>query len=671
MAKDVRVKITADSKDLEKGIDKGTKSLKGLDKQLDKTDKSLKETDKQTGLATQGFQKMGAAITAAVGTQMITRVVSGLTSMNMELLEVGVRAQGVQKAFGNIADADLSDLRTAVKGTVSDLTLMESAVKADKFGIPVQKMGDLLKFAAQSAKDTGENVDMLASKISVAIGRKSLMILDDFGITAAQITKELGGMSAQAASVEQLTDAVLRISQATMKNADTTFDTADAYNTLLATIENIKMEGGDMLTDSEELKDTIMQLTSTITTNAPAILKFITDWGIGAAKIATYMAEVAGFWSDVFTNNDTQKSMQIQEVINATENLNKVREESAKQIAKIQRLERQGKTVVNAKTIQDQAKAEIKAAEDNVRRQQMLLNGLIRTENAEAKFDKAKNERLRNEDEAKKKAAQAEEERLKRLELLKKQAAINEKERIKALNSLSMGDVGAGLSAMNAPSISQIGENLDQNSIAQIAGKEAGYDAFITDFNTKIEKMEIERAELIEKAQIAEMEQRQVYFDSVENIISSSQTAMVDSINFFANKSIETFTQMSTSIIASTTSILKSLGDMGAGGGLFGTGSSLLGGLGILGAGIGLVGGVASALMNDDSETIDSGYDAEEPTGLSSSTPSTTVTQQKQTVNNYTNITLNTGAYMGDEESLRQTAVLFDNIVATNNLGMA
>lgn len=622
------------------------------DKGSKKAEKGLKTVNKEAKITTQTMEKIGGAITAAFGAQLITKTVRGLVNVNLQLLEVGARAQGVQKAFNLIAGADLSQLRDSVKGTVSDLTLMESAVKADKFGIPIQKMGSLLQFAAQSAKDTGENVDMLASKISTAIGRKSLLILDDFGITASQIKKELGGMSAEAASVEQLTDAVLRISEATMKNADTAFDSADAYNKLLATVENVKLQGGGLLVNSKELKETIEDLTSTIVTNAPGILNFVTDWGKGAIKLANTFTKIAvalGETYGLIDENAGKSQVQLQ-----TELVSGLRDEVNERKAALKELntgynwQMKNRTAESAK-IQEQ----IDLLEGKIRFEQMLLNDAINLSKAEDKLAKAKNDNLQKEADKKKALAIAEEKALKRqIELEKEKSKAKGYTGDVSTNPLfKQGNLGFGGGLFNAES-QRIGDfgNALYGSMYGIDTTQGS----MTD--EQKQQVEQDRKDAEDKQRQLQLEQQQAYYSASIDIVNSSQYAMLDTITFFADQSIATFTNMSQSVINSIITIMQNMQTMQAGSGGF----SGIGALGLIGAGIGLIGGIASALTQENEPAQLPAYTGVSSDGITASAGGTNTSTQKaikpqQTINNYFTTTLSAGNVVG-EGGMRELA---------------
>lgn len=59
----------------------------------------------------------------------------------------------------------LDDLRKATRGAASDIKLMQSALRAKNFGIPLEALPKLLEFAAVRAQQTGQSVDSLVNLI--------------------------------------------------------------------------------------------------------------------------------------------------------------------------------------------------------------------------------------------------------------------------------------------------------------------------------------------------------------------------------------------------------------------------------------------------------------------------------------------------------------------------
>ena len=137
--------------------------------------------------------------------------INGLTSAMSEAVTEGIRMskemEGVKAAFNRLNQPNLlNNLREATHGTVNDLELMKQAVKFDNFNLSLDQMGTMLAFAQQQAKDTGQDVGYLVDSIVTGLGRKSLPILDNLGLSATEIRermKETGDMTKAVASIIQ------------------------------------------------------------------------------------------------------------------------------------------------------------------------------------------------------------------------------------------------------------------------------------------------------------------------------------------------------------------------------------------------------------------------------------------------------------------------------------
>ena len=122
-----------------------------------------------------------------------------------ESIDMAESADGVTHAFRNLDRPELLDnLRRATKGTVADIELMKAAVKARDFHIPLEDLGKYLSFAQLKAQQTGQSLDYMVDSIVTGLGRKSPLILDNLGLSAAEIsekTKETGDFMKAVASI--------------------------------------------------------------------------------------------------------------------------------------------------------------------------------------------------------------------------------------------------------------------------------------------------------------------------------------------------------------------------------------------------------------------------------------------------------------------------------------
>ena len=114
-------------------------------------------------------------------------------------IELAKAGEGIRIAFDRLNQPGLIDnLREATHGTVTNLELMKAAVKFNDFKLPLEELGTMLAFAQQKAKDTGQSVDYMVDSIVTGLGRKSLMILDNLGLSATEVKekmKETGDMT--------------------------------------------------------------------------------------------------------------------------------------------------------------------------------------------------------------------------------------------------------------------------------------------------------------------------------------------------------------------------------------------------------------------------------------------------------------------------------------------
>ena len=115
--------------------------------------------------------------------------IAGCVRQGIELAKQG---EGIRNAFERLGRGDILDgLREATHGTVTDIELMKAAVKFNDFKLPVEELGTMLAFAQQKAKDTGQSIDYMVDSIVTGLGRKSLMILDNLGLSAAEIRSKM------------------------------------------------------------------------------------------------------------------------------------------------------------------------------------------------------------------------------------------------------------------------------------------------------------------------------------------------------------------------------------------------------------------------------------------------------------------------------------------------
>lgn len=181
-----------------------------LKKELQDFNRQVEGSGRAAKRASTGFFNLGNII----GTVFSIHVLRRVGQLALDMAELQGKAEGVGRAFRRaIPDADLllRRLRESTHGTVSDLTLMQRTLRAANLGIPVRDFGTLLEFATLRAQQTGESIDYLVDSIVTGLGRKSTRVIDNLGISVVRVKEALGGVSLEAASVGEVTAAVVRI----------------------------------------------------------------------------------------------------------------------------------------------------------------------------------------------------------------------------------------------------------------------------------------------------------------------------------------------------------------------------------------------------------------------------------------------------------------------------
>jgi ribosomal protein L29 len=208
-------------------------------KELDEVRRKLSDTEKQVETSgskmSNTFKNVGKAIAAAFTIREVVR-------FGQEAIKLAATMEGVENAFNRLGQPGLLDeLRKATKGTVSDLELMQNAVKANNFQIPLDKLGKMFQFAAMRARETGESVDYLVESITLGIARKSIPILDNLGISSIQIQEEFKKTGDFAQAVGNIIDESMGSAGETVET------TAEKMERMSASFKNFQVDIGERL----------------------------------------------------------------------------------------------------------------------------------------------------------------------------------------------------------------------------------------------------------------------------------------------------------------------------------------------------------------------------------------------------------------------------------------
>ena len=199
--KEIKRTISAINKELASGnVARNSQEWKFLTEQLGKAKSELqqintanKEINKSDGWTwLKKLNDVGFAITNFFGLEQgVSGVISKVTSLAQESMDVANQAEGIEIAFKRIDRPGLlANLRKETHGTINDMQLMQQAVKFANFDLPVEQLGKLLAFAQQQAKDTGESLDYMVNSLVDGITRQSPKILDNLGLSAQKIKEK-------------------------------------------------------------------------------------------------------------------------------------------------------------------------------------------------------------------------------------------------------------------------------------------------------------------------------------------------------------------------------------------------------------------------------------------------------------------------------------------------
>jgi hypothetical protein len=202
----------------------------------------IRNADRELQSFSKNIQNIGNLIGASFA-------VSVIQDFTLEAVKLGDQLTAAEQGFRRFGDAaDLDELRKSTQGVVTDLQLMQQAIQAGNFGIPIKELGNLFKFAQMRAKETGVEVNYLVESIVTGIGRKSTRVLDNLGITAIALKEKLGGVSAEAASIADVTKAVSEIaSEEIGKMGNATTDATTEVAQFGVEWQNFKAELGQTI----------------------------------------------------------------------------------------------------------------------------------------------------------------------------------------------------------------------------------------------------------------------------------------------------------------------------------------------------------------------------------------------------------------------------------------
>jgi len=234
--------------DIRARVDQAIRNIKGLENTVEKTSSK--------------FDTMRTAMGQAAG-MLINQFSRAAAASIKETISLGADVQTLRNSFEAMAsaagraDLTLEQLREATQGTVSDVDLLTSANKFMALNLPVDEMEQLMGSAIQLGRAMGLGAAQSVNDLSVALGRNSPLVLDNFGVSlklaqaqellAERLGKSVDGLTdVEKASAFQII-AIEKITEKANTLAGTTSEATLSQDRFAASITNLKSRVGELL----------------------------------------------------------------------------------------------------------------------------------------------------------------------------------------------------------------------------------------------------------------------------------------------------------------------------------------------------------------------------------------------------------------------------------------
>ena len=193
-----------------------------------------------------GIKAIASLGKAFIGVFGIVEGVKLIFNFAKESRELALQAKGVEFAFESIGEKGqkaFDSIKKSTRGALSDLTIQKAINEFENFNILTEDAGILFEFLSVRAAQTGKSVDSLRDSLVEGLSKQSKLRIDNLGISAAELNKEL----------EQTPDfvkAVANIAKREVAQAGTILDdAANGQQRWNAALENTKLSFGRLLTD--------------------------------------------------------------------------------------------------------------------------------------------------------------------------------------------------------------------------------------------------------------------------------------------------------------------------------------------------------------------------------------------------------------------------------------
>jgi hypothetical protein len=283
--------------------------------------KKVADATKQTAQSTQNLSTQFGSLYTGIKAVLAAGLVRYAVRTTLEMARLAGNVEGVTRAFYRAFPNGavlLNDLQRATHGAVSEFELMQRTLQATNLGVAVESLPVLFEFAATRAQQTGESVDYLVDSIVRGIGRKSILVLDNLGLSATRLREQFNGASLASQSVADVTRGVAEIAKVELEKMGGYAETsATKVDQLTVSWTRLKEELAKTITQEGGTVDFLKSYVDTYANLFEAINKGVTVAELANQKRAEEAAQnyVTAFSNDILTKSKEEQIEAIEEEI--------------------------------------------------------------------------------------------------------------------------------------------------------------------------------------------------------------------------------------------------------------------------------------------------------------------------------------------------------------------
>ena len=218
---------------------------------------------------------------------------------------------GFARSFGADVSGNLEVLRTASKGTISDVDLMQTANSAALLQVTndVEMLAAAMTTARLRGKEMGLGTKESFQSLVTGIGRGSVLILDNIGIAIPEALKEMRSEMTEAEFKAALLQTVIADGQSIFQAYGEDLITAkDKADIMRASMENMKITiGGALIPVFEQLLRTVLPIVRVFSAFVQGNPKVIANFIRTAFVVIGVVTAFAVLNKAVLTYNSTLK----------------------------------------------------------------------------------------------------------------------------------------------------------------------------------------------------------------------------------------------------------------------------------------------------------------------------------------------------------------------------